>query len=115
MLIGSGMLEFDDVLDLPVIGVLSIDELLPVRPLVTGVKGVDAFLGAEEPNPTGVGPAALAGVRPPPDRIDEDRRMPLPRGDESSELSDILDPAREGGLDPPLLPGSPEARLYPGS
>ena len=91
---------------LPVIGVLSAtDELL--RPLVTGVKGVDAFLGADEPNPTGVG---LTGVRP-PERIDDDLLMLLPRGDESSEFRERLDPVRDGGRDPPRLPGWAEARL----
>ena len=68
--------------------------------------GVDAFLGVDEPKPTGVG---RTGARP-PDLIDDDLRMPPPRGEESSELREMFEPVREGGLDPPLLPGWPEAR-----
>jgi hypothetical protein len=48
------MLELDDVLDLPLIGFLSIDALLPdlgAAPLVTGV---DILRGEDDPKPTGV-------------------------------------------------------------
>jgi hypothetical protein len=47
------MLELDDVLDLPLIGFLSMDALLPDlgAPLVTGV---DILRGEDDPKPTGV-------------------------------------------------------------
>ena len=93
---------------LAVIGVLSMDEfdavLIPFVPLegVSCMIGVDAFLGVDEPKPTGVGRVCCR----PPDLMDEDLRMPEPPG-LSSELSEMLDPVREGGREPPLEPGPP--------
>ena len=75
------------------------DDVLGVRPLV---YGEDFFLGADDPNPTGVGGSTrLMGVpleltrpgAPPPDLIDEVLRTELPpRGDDSSEFRDMLEP-----------------------
>jgi len=78
-------------------GVLSVDELLGVLPLV---KGEDVFLGVEEPKPTGV-KSCLIGlplVDPlAPDLIDEVRRTP-PLGEDSSEFKDKFDPREESHL-----------------
>jgi len=79
-----------------------VDELLGVLPLV---YGDDIFLGDDDPNPTGVGgsaalligvPLLLArpGMPPPPDLMLEDRRTELPRGPDSSELRERLDPVQ---------------------
>ena len=91
---------------LPLIGFLSIEELLPCLPAPL-VTGVEILLGDDDPNPTGVcwlSTEALA-----PDLIEEDLRTFEPRG-ESSEFNERLDPALELGLDPPLLPGIPDCR-----
>lgn len=79
------------------IGVRSVEELLLVLIRLPLVMGEEAFRGADEPNPTGLGRSDE--TRPPPDRILEDRRTELPRG-ESSEFRDILEPVRDGGRDP---------------
>jgi len=50
-LIGIGILDEDGVLILPLIGVLSWEELDGVRPFLTGVE---VFRGVEDPKPTGV-------------------------------------------------------------
>ena len=86
-------------------GVLSVDALLPDLPLGNGVA--DDFRGDEDPNPTGVWMDLLPKV-PPPDLMLEDLRTELPRG-ESSELSEMLDPVRDGGRDPFREPGAAEA------
>ena len=75
------------------------DELLGVLPLV---YGDDIFLGDDDPKPTGVGGSfgRLIGVpellvrlgMPPPDLMLEDRRTELPRGPDSSEFRERLDP-----------------------
>ncbi len=97
-------------------GVLSMDELLLVLSLFPLDIGVDAFLGLDEPNPTGVWRSD--DVLPPPDLMLEDR-LTLPPLGESSELSDMLDPERDGiplCLLPPYMPSSPaskEARVPP--
>ena len=96
MVNGVGIVHY-----LAVIGVLSMDEFEAVRtpfvpaifPLVCGCKmGVEAFLGVEEPNPTGVGREVCL----PPLRIDDDLRMPDPPG-LSSELSEMFDPVLQKG------------------
>ena len=71
--------------------------------------GVEAFLGLEDPNPTGV---LRLDARPPPERMLEDRLTELPPRGESSEFKEMLEPVRDGGLDPFLLPapGIPEGR-----
>lgn len=50
-LIGIGILDEDGVLILPLMGVLSWEELDGVRPFLTGVE---VFRGVEDPKPTGV-------------------------------------------------------------
>lgn len=63
-------------------GVLSMDELLLVLSLLPFAIGVDAFLGVEEPNPTGV--CLKEESLPPPDLMLEDLLTLLPpRGSES--------------------------------
>jgi len=106
-LVGIGMLELDEVLDLPLIGFLSTEALLPDlgAPLVTGVE---ILLGDEDPNPTGVCWLNTDVLAPP--LIDEDLRTFEPLG-ESSEFKERLEPALELGLDPPLLPGIPDCLL----
>ena len=71
--------------------------------------GVDAFLGVDEPKPTGVG---LTCWRP-PDLMEDDLRIPdpPPRGELSSELREMLEPVREGGREPPRDPGPPAIPL----
>lgn len=51
-------------------GVLSMDELLLVLGLLPFAIGVDAFLGVDEPNPTGV--CLREESLPPPDLMLED-------------------------------------------
>lgn len=50
-LVGTGMLDDDGVRDLPLMGVLSWEELDGVRPFLTGVE---VLRGVEDPKPTGV-------------------------------------------------------------
>ena len=92
---------------LPAKGVLSVDELLGVLPLV---YGDDIFLGDDDPKPTGVGgslgrrigvPELLArppGMPPAPDLMLEDRRTELPRGPDSSEFRERLEPKIQKNL-----------------
>jgi hypothetical protein len=51
--LGLGVI-YDLDLILPAIGVLSVDELDGVLPLLPFVTGVEVFLGVEDPKPTGV-------------------------------------------------------------
>ena len=91
------------------IGVLSVDELLLVLSLFPLAMGVDAFRGDELPKPTGVRSVDCLPAAPAPLLIDEDLRTELPPRGESSELSEMFDPVREGGREP-LRPGSALAR-----
>ena len=92
-------------------GVLSVEELLLVLFLLLLLPlpmGVEAFLGEDDPNPTGV---LRLDARPPPDRMLEDRLTELPPLGESSELSEMLEPVLDGGREPlrlPAAPGMPE-------
>ena len=90
---------------LPLIGFLSMDELLPVRP-VPLVTGVEILRGEDDPKPTGVCCLLMRDARAPV-RIEEVLRTFEPLG-ESSEFRDRLDPVREAGLEPPRLPGIPD-------
>ena len=74
------------------------------------VTGVEIRLGEEDPKPTTfcwLSTDVLA-----PDRIEEVLRTFEPRG-ESSEFKERLEPARELGLEPPLLPGIPDCLRIP--
>jgi hypothetical protein len=85
---------------LPARGVLSVDDWLGVRPFV---YGEDIFRGVDDPNPTGVGGSTgrRIGVpllltrpgMPPPDLMLDDLRTELPRGPDSSEFRERLEPA----------------------
>jgi len=91
---------------LPLIGVLSWEELDGVRPFLPLVAGDEVLRGDEDPNPTGVGLYGGLPTLPAPDLMLEVRRTPLPRGP-SSESKERLDPVLDGGLDPFLDPGPP--------
>ena len=84
-------------------GVLSVELLLPVLSLLPLANGVEDFLGAEEPKPTGV----ILGAEPrPPLRMLEDRLTEEPPRGLSSELRETLEPVLDGGLEPFLEPGA---------
>jgi len=103
LLVGIGILELLGCRALAESGVLSVEELLGVRFLS---PGVEVFRGTLEPKPTGVGRMPRA-----PDLMLLDRRTLEPRRPpSSSELSDMLEPCRLGGLEPGLEPGVRELR-----
>jgi hypothetical protein len=91
-------------------GVLSVDELLGVLPLLPPlVAGVEVFLGTPDPNPTGVGLKL--------DCLDPDLKLDVllaldPLRPSSESLRDTFDPCRLGGRDPGCDPGVREDRPW---